>query len=194
MSTRLVTVATFDMPHKAELAKIALEEVGIRAEVNDREIVAMDWLLLNAVGGIKVQVAEADAERALRAIEPFTRPGVFEQPVSDEELERQALAAPTEDEVRASEAAANSGRDPEAADPGSDRERSATRALWWMVGGVFCTPAWAVGLYYLLTAAFSSGPLSASGRINLRVAGVLAAVTTLLVVLMMTRVWNRLNP
>jgi hypothetical protein len=194
MNVRLVTVATFDMPHKAELAKIALEEAGIRAEVNDREIVAMDWLLLNAVGGIKVQVAETDAERALVVLEPFNRPGKFRQPVSDEELERQALAAPTEDEVRASQAAPGRSPDTESSETESDRERQASRALWWMVGGIFCTPAWAVGMYYLLTAAFRSGPLSANGRINLRVAGVLGAVITLLVVLVMTRGWNKLNP
>ncbi|MCU0702483.1 MAG: DUF2007 domain-containing protein [Fimbriiglobus sp.] len=99
MSTQLVTVATFDLPHKADLAKAALEEAGIRAEVNDREVVAMDWLLLNAVGGIKVQVAEEDAEQAATVIEPFTRPGAFEQVVSDEELERQALEAGSPDEA-----------------------------------------------------------------------------------------------
>jgi hypothetical protein len=99
MGIRLVTVATFDMPHKADIAKATLEEAGIRAEVNDREIVAMDWLLMNAVGGVKLQVAEEDAERALAVVEPFTRPGAFEQLVSDEELERQALeAGPPEEE------------------------------------------------------------------------------------------------
>jgi len=194
MNVRLVTVATFDMPHKAELAKIALEEAGIRAEVNDREIVAMDWLLLNAVGGIKVQVAEEDAERALALLDPFTRPGAFQQTVSDEELERQALAEPTEDEVRASQAAQERVSNSEVDDPESERERLASRALWWMVGGIFCVPAWAVGMYYLLSAASRSGPLSANGRINLRVAGVLAAVTTLIIVFAMTRVWNKLNP
>lgn len=190
MSVRLVTVATFDMPHKADLAKAALEEAGIPAEVNDREVVAMDWLLLNAVGGIKLQVAEENAERAVAVIEPFTRPGAFEQPVSDEELERQALAEPTEDEVRASRAAADGDAPSGPAEPESDRERQASRALWWMVGGLFCLPAWAVGMYYVLSAAFGSGRLSANGRINLRVAGVLAGVTTLLIVLMMTRVWR----
>lgn len=194
MNVRLVTVATFDMLHKAELAKAALEDAGIRAEVNDAEVVSMDWLLLNAVGGVKVQVAEADAERALQVIEPFTRPGVFQQPVSDEELERQALAEPTEDEVRAMQAAQGGGSDSGADDPRSERDNLASRAMWWMVGGLFCTPAWAVGVYYLLTASFRSGPLSANGRINLRVAGVIAFVTTLIILLVMTRTWNKLNP
>jgi hypothetical protein len=101
MPAQLVTVATFDMAFKADLAKAALEEAGIASEVNDREIVAMDWLLLNAVGGVKLQVAEADAERALPVVEPYTRPGAFEQPVSDEELERQAMEAgpPDEDDM-----------------------------------------------------------------------------------------------
>lgn len=190
MSVRLVTVATFDLPHKADLAKAALEEVGIAAEVNDREIVSMDWLLLNAVGGVKLQVAEADAERALVVIEPFTRPGEFEQPVSDEELERQALAAPTEDEERAAQAVSGDTPTSVLPDTMSDRERHASRALWWMIGGVFCLPAWAVGMYHLLSAGFRSGQLSANGRVSLRVAGVIGAVITILVVLAMTRIWK----
>jgi hypothetical protein len=190
MSVRLVTVATFDLPHKADLAKAALEEAGIAAEVNDREIVAMDWLLLNAVGGVKLQVAEEDAERALAVIEPFTHPGAFEQPVSDEELERQAMEAPTEDEVRAAQSTPDGGTASEAVDPVSDRERHATRAMWWMLGGVVCLPAWAVGMYHLLSAAFRSGELSANGRASLRFAGVLGVVITLLVVLAMTRIWK----
>lgn len=190
MSVRLVTVATFDMPHKADLARLALEEAGIRAEVNDREIVAMDWLLMNAVGWIKLQVAEADAERALVVVEPFTRPGKFDQPVSDEELERQALAAPTEDELLAAQSAQGGGADANADDTVSDRERHASRAMWWMIGGVFCTPAWAVGMFYLLSAAFRSGPLSQNGRTSMRVAGVLGVVITLIIVLVMTRYWR----
>ena len=55
---------------------------------------------------------------------------------------------------------------------------------------LFFTPALAVGISYLLSAAFRTGPLSSNGRINLRVAGVLAGVMVLLVVLLMTRAWR----
>src|SRR5437763_793598 len=45
----LTTVATFHQPAQAELARNALTAAGIPAVVADAEIVAMDWLLANAV-------------------------------------------------------------------------------------------------------------------------------------------------
>lgn len=186
MSSRLVTLATFDLPFKADLAKAALEEVGIHAVVTDREIVAMDYLLAPAVGGIKLLVPEADVERALAVVEPFTRPGAVEQPIDDEELERQALAAPTEDEELAAAAQVPTATEVPL-DTHTDREKHATRAFWCLLAGVVCLPAWAVGMYSLLNATFDSGPLSSNGRFNLRVAWMLGAITTVLMVLMMTR-------
>src|SRR5262245_49182373 len=59
---RLVTIATFDQPAQARLAKNALDEAGIQSMVSDENLVAMDWLLSNAVGGVKVQVWEEDAD------------------------------------------------------------------------------------------------------------------------------------
>lgn len=56
MGKRLVTIATFDQPTPAHLAKNALDEAGIQATVADASLVSMDWLLSNAIGGIKVQV------------------------------------------------------------------------------------------------------------------------------------------
>ena len=53
MSDRLVTIATFDEPVKARIAANVLNEAGIRVAVNDETLVAMDWLLSNAVGGVK---------------------------------------------------------------------------------------------------------------------------------------------
>src|SRR5262245_3733301 len=53
----LVTVGTFrDLP-EAHALKMRLEAAGIPAYLADAELVAMDWLLSNAVGGVKVQVA-----------------------------------------------------------------------------------------------------------------------------------------
>jgi hypothetical protein len=63
MARRLVTIATFDQPAQARLAENALKEAGIASTVSDENLVAMDWLLSNAVGGAKVQVWEEDAEK-----------------------------------------------------------------------------------------------------------------------------------
>lgn len=193
MSSRLVTLATFDLPFKADLAKAALEEVGIEAVVTDREIVSMDYLLAPAVGGIKLLVPEADAGRALAVVEPFTRPGAIKQPIDEEELERQALAAPTEEEELAAAAQVQTAAAVLEVTE-SEREKHANRAFWCMLAGVVCLPAWAVGVYSLLNATFDSGPLSANGRFNLRVAWVLGAITTALMVLMMTRTLANSTP
>ena len=65
----LVTVATFSTPHEAHIARNALDAAGIRAVVTDGETVAMDWLLSNAIGGVKVQCRRMDAERAAKLID-----------------------------------------------------------------------------------------------------------------------------
>lgn len=64
----LVTVARFDSPIEAHLALSKLLDAGIQATLADAELVAMDWAMSNAIGGIKLQVLRSDllaAERAL---------------------------------------------------------------------------------------------------------------------------------
>jgi hypothetical protein len=64
MLDRLVTVATFQDPVAAALAKNYLEDQGIPACLMDEATVATDWLLSNAIGGIKLQVDPFHVERA----------------------------------------------------------------------------------------------------------------------------------
>jgi hypothetical protein len=99
MSGRLTTVATFDLAAKAEMARNVLEGAGIQAVIADSEIVAMDWLISNAVGGIKVQVREEDAERAATVLDGqlSTGAGLAAEGLDEDELTRQALAEPRED-------------------------------------------------------------------------------------------------
>jgi hypothetical protein len=63
-----ITVATFWNPAEAHVVRSRLEAEGIRAYLADEMTVTMDWLLSNAIGGIKLQVAEKDAARALRVL------------------------------------------------------------------------------------------------------------------------------
>ncbi len=97
--SRLTTVATFDIAAKAEVAKNVLDEAGIPAVLTYAEIVAMDWLIANAVGGIKLQVREEDAERAAAVLdERFgAEAGLAAEGLDEDELTRQALAEPRED-------------------------------------------------------------------------------------------------
>lgn len=64
MAGKLVTVGTFDMPAEAHLAKGLLEANGLTAFLADELTVGVAWHLSNAIGGIKLQVAESDVERA----------------------------------------------------------------------------------------------------------------------------------
>ena len=64
----LVTVATFDFLPEAETAKALLEAEGLTVFFSDAELVTTNWLLDNAVGGIKLQVPRSQAERAAALI------------------------------------------------------------------------------------------------------------------------------
>ena len=65
MGSDFVTLMTFSKVQEAEVKRLLLEDEGIKTYLSDAEIVAMDWLLGNAVGEIKLQVANADVERAV---------------------------------------------------------------------------------------------------------------------------------
>ncbi len=60
----LVTVAACRDVVDAELIRVHLESEGIPAYVVDQYLVGMQWLYSAAIGGVKVQVAAADAPAA----------------------------------------------------------------------------------------------------------------------------------
>lgn len=59
------TVAAFSIPIDAHLLIARLKGNGIEAYARDENIVTMDWLISNAIGGVKVDVADEDYARAL---------------------------------------------------------------------------------------------------------------------------------
>jgi len=63
-SEDLVTVAAFDQPYQAHLARFKLQQHHIPAVVTDEHIVGVDWYYATAVGGVKVLVQRAALERA----------------------------------------------------------------------------------------------------------------------------------
>ena len=99
MSTELVTLATFDSSIKAEMARAALAEAGIESQLGDENLVTMNWLLSNAVGGIKLVVREQDAERAVAVYREIESDMISGSDVDEDELTRQALAAVPEDGI-----------------------------------------------------------------------------------------------
>ena len=74
MSTKLVTVATFDQVVQAQMAADALRAAGIDAVVTDAEVVSMDWLLGQAVGGIN-RLCHNPPVRTLRHVRVALPPG-----------------------------------------------------------------------------------------------------------------------
>ena len=60
----MITVATFSKPEEAHLFRMRLEAAGIPAFVQDESLVQLDWFLSNAVGGVRVQIADGDVEAA----------------------------------------------------------------------------------------------------------------------------------
>jgi ribosomal protein S27AE len=58
------TVASFREPYQAHLAKGKLESEGIYAVVLDEHLVQINWILSQAIGGVKVQVSDEHLDRA----------------------------------------------------------------------------------------------------------------------------------
>ena len=63
----MITIASFDFLPQAEIVRGRLLAEGIDCTLADQHLVQTDWLYSIAVGGIKLQVENRDAERA-RAI------------------------------------------------------------------------------------------------------------------------------
>src|SRR5438128_460302 len=68
MPDNLVTIAQCNLPVEAYAIRLRLESAGIAVVLADEFTVTMDWLLSNAIGGIKVQVPEEDVRRANRIL------------------------------------------------------------------------------------------------------------------------------
>lgn len=73
MSGVWITVASFGEPVAAHLARTRLEAEGIECIVHDEYLVRVNWLLSNAVGGVKLMVPAWDAERARDILRPRPR-------------------------------------------------------------------------------------------------------------------------
>jgi len=67
MPDELVTIATFNSPEEAALAKAALAEAGIRSFLADEYFSSMYGQVLS--GGVKLQVSARDALLAQQVLE-----------------------------------------------------------------------------------------------------------------------------
>ncbi|MCX6968174.1 MAG: DUF2007 domain-containing protein [Verrucomicrobia bacterium] len=60
----MTTVATFSKVEEAHLLRMRLEDAGIPAHLRDENTIQIDWLYSNALGGVRVEVADADVDAA----------------------------------------------------------------------------------------------------------------------------------
>ncbi len=81
ISHNLITIATLSYPAQAHVLRTKLETQGIWAFVADENLVAMNWLYSNVIGGVKLQVKEQDVERALEIL--GIEPEDFEDVIDD---------------------------------------------------------------------------------------------------------------
>lgn len=65
----LITIASFDHPLEANLAKTRLEAEGIECVLTNEHIAGMNWVWAPTIGGVGLQVLEADARRAMEILE-----------------------------------------------------------------------------------------------------------------------------
>ncbi|RDC65723.1 putative signal transducing protein [Adhaeribacter pallidiroseus] len=75
MENKLITIATFPDALKAQIMRGRLEAEGIPAFIADEHTITNQPYLYMAYGGVRLQVAEQDRERAqqaLQASEPFS--------------------------------------------------------------------------------------------------------------------------
>ncbi len=81
--SELVTVASFATSAEAAIARSRVEAEGISAHLTDEEIVDAIWAPAVAIGGVKLQVNQFDADRAVSALQSK---GGIEVPQSEWQL------------------------------------------------------------------------------------------------------------
>lgn len=84
---KLVTLRRYRDLSEAIVARGMLESAGIEVFLQDENLVRLDWQVSNFIGGIRLQVAEADAAAGLELLDqpvpesiPFAGWSEFEQP------------------------------------------------------------------------------------------------------------------
>ena len=152
-SDELVTVATYDDAVSARMALNHLCEAGLTAVLSDESTIAMDWLLSNAIGGIKLQVHSKDLTIAQGLLEEHHRLGA----AADGAPESETLAAEMEEpDVHTKVPGDIEGEAPSAEDEDDDdleeepplttRERNGLRAFRGALLGILFPP---IELYVL---------------------------------------------
>jgi hypothetical protein len=59
-----VTISQYSLPYEAHLDRARLESEGITAVIADEHTISMQWMLSDALGGVRLRVQDEDLARA----------------------------------------------------------------------------------------------------------------------------------
>ncbi len=77
----MTTIAQFSKAEDAHLLRLRLEAAGIEVFIQDENTVQVDWLLSDAIGGVRVQVADKDVEAATEILYADPAPVPADRPI-----------------------------------------------------------------------------------------------------------------
>jgi hypothetical protein len=180
-SDELVTVATYDDAVSARMALNHLCETGLTAVLSDESTVAMDWLLSNAIGGIKLQVHSKDLTVAHRLLEEHHRseaaadgaPAIetLEAEMGEPDVDAEALG-----DIEGEAPSAEDEDDLEEEPPLTTRERNGLRAFRGALLGILFPPIELYVLYLVYKVFVSDERLGARYRNMARAAAVIMLI------------------
>jgi hypothetical protein len=166
MSAEWVTVSAFDREIDASFARDRLEAAGIEAQLANQATVGLAWHMARAVGGVQLQVAAEDVERAEAVLaEDFDDPDEEDDPVVD--------VGPR----------AGEGSDEAEEAPPNERERLAERAFRTAVFAFLFWPIFIWAAILSLRVWTTPGPWRPHYRRRARWAAAFASVPWILVLL-----------
>ena len=174
MPNPLVTLDTFPNPERARFIQGLLESEGVPAYLADETAGGMMWHLSSAIGGIKVQVAEADILRAQEVLE------AHRQTLADlgpEAFAAEATSNPPADEFPTG-APQDLATDADADDePPNPTDELASRAWRAAAIGVVCCPVLVYAIWLIGRLIFSKTELSPRASRHFWLAFTITAVT-----------------
>ncbi|GKX62091.1 Uncharacterised protein [Pragia fontium] len=83
----LVVVGRYSFPLEAQIAKSNLQAAGIRAYIADEHTINMQWLYSDALGGVRLMVAEQDAQEAEEILQQDFSLSIAETEIPDSDVE-----------------------------------------------------------------------------------------------------------
>jgi hypothetical protein len=66
---KYITVATYNTPWEAHLARAKLESEGIYALILDEQTASINWFYSNTAGAVRLQVRKDESQRAIEILE-----------------------------------------------------------------------------------------------------------------------------